>query len=196
MAFAKRTWIARDVQYPGRRILTATGNTNEWDVTRSEGIVNAEGDMQSAENLNDLENRIAAEFLNKLDANIISSGSFTPTLYGAATAGNPTYTTQIGTWKKIGSIYLLKFSVGISAKGGAAGSLRLGGLPDSAQYGIILIAEASGVALPNTYALAPSKVTTNYADLQYSFNSSLGTCDVASVADNFTINYGFGILVV
>ena len=58
MAFTKRTWIARDVQYPGRRILTPTGNTNEYDITRSEGTINAEGDIVSKENLDDLENRI------------------------------------------------------------------------------------------------------------------------------------------
>lgn len=63
MAFTKRTWIARDVQYPGRKILTPTGNTNEYDVTRSEGTVSAEGDILSAENLNDMEQRILTAIL-------------------------------------------------------------------------------------------------------------------------------------
>lgn len=58
MAFTPRTWIARIVQYPGRRILTPTGNINEYDVARSEGSIDQAGDSISAEALNDLEQRI------------------------------------------------------------------------------------------------------------------------------------------
>lgn len=69
MAFTPRTWIARIVQYPGRTILTPTGNTNEYDLTRSEGNITQEGDLVSAENLNDLESRISSEFATKNQPN-------------------------------------------------------------------------------------------------------------------------------
>lgn len=58
MAFTKRIWLPHDVQYPGRKILIPTGNPNEYDLNRSEGTINAVGDLLSAENLNELENRI------------------------------------------------------------------------------------------------------------------------------------------
>lgn len=62
MAFTPREWLARTVQYPGRKILTPTGNTNEYDETRSEGSITQAGDIISAENLNDLETRISSAF--------------------------------------------------------------------------------------------------------------------------------------
>lgn len=42
----------RFVEYPGRVKLTATGNTDEYDMTRSEGSVYADGTPLNAENLN------------------------------------------------------------------------------------------------------------------------------------------------
>lgn len=58
MAFVKKTWVDRSVEHPGRVILTPTGNTNEYDVTRSEGTITSPGDLMNAANLNDLEDRL------------------------------------------------------------------------------------------------------------------------------------------
>lgn len=64
MAFAKKTWVDRLVEYAGRRKLTniSTGTAEVVDVTRSEGTVSAEGDAFNATNMNDLESRIYNTF--------------------------------------------------------------------------------------------------------------------------------------
>lgn len=66
MAFTKKTWVDRQVEYAGRRKLTniSTGTTEVVDVTRNEGVVSAEGDAFSASNMNGLENRIYNTFAN------------------------------------------------------------------------------------------------------------------------------------
>lgn len=66
MAFAKKTWKARLVEFAGRRALknVATEETVIYDVTRNEGTVSQAGDAFSATNMNDLENRIESEFNN------------------------------------------------------------------------------------------------------------------------------------
>ena len=66
MAFAKKTWKARLVEFAGRRALknVSTEETVIYDVTRNEGTVSQAGDAFSATNMNDLENRIESEFNN------------------------------------------------------------------------------------------------------------------------------------
>ena len=67
MAFNKKTWVNRAVQYPLRRLLTiirpdeGTG-TEIVDIQRDEGEITTEGDAFSAANMNDLEQRIADGF--------------------------------------------------------------------------------------------------------------------------------------
>lgn len=60
--FEQREWKAREVQYPGKRILTdtATGEMSSVLVTRDEGTVTEMGDSFSAANMNDFEGRIAS----------------------------------------------------------------------------------------------------------------------------------------
>lgn len=63
MAFAKKTWKDRIAEFPTRRRLTKEDNTSELvTVAREEGTLSQEGDAFSAENMNDLERRIDAEF--------------------------------------------------------------------------------------------------------------------------------------
>lgn len=64
MAFKKKTWTDRMVEYAGRRKLTnvSTKQAVIYDVERSEGTVSKEGDAFSSQNMNDLEQRIADEF--------------------------------------------------------------------------------------------------------------------------------------
>lgn len=59
--FNKREWKAREVEFPGKRILkdASTGVESRVFVTRDEGNVSEMGDSFSASNMNDLENRIA-----------------------------------------------------------------------------------------------------------------------------------------
>lgn len=59
MAFVKKTWKDRLVQYANRRLLTKGGGvTEQVTVTRDEGTVYEAGDKFDAATMNDLENRI------------------------------------------------------------------------------------------------------------------------------------------
>lgn len=79
MAFTKKTWVDRLVEYAGRRKLTniATGATQVVDVTRNEGTVSAEGDAFNAENMNNLESRIYDTFaeITKVYTNVSVAAS-------------------------------------------------------------------------------------------------------------------------
>lgn len=71
MAFVKKTWKDRIAEFPTRRRLTKEDNTSELvTVAREEGTLSQEGDAFSAENMNDLENRIDAEF-TEVNGNLI-----------------------------------------------------------------------------------------------------------------------------
>lgn len=90
MAFAKKTWVDRMVEYAGRRKLTniSTGTTEVVDVTRSEGTVSAEGDAFNAANMNNLESRIYNTFneITKVYTNVSVAasawGTYTASLTG------------------------------------------------------------------------------------------------------------------
>lgn len=91
MAFVKKTWKDRIAEFPTRRRLTKEDNTSELvTVAREEGTLSQEGDAFSAENMNDLENRIDAEFteVNGKLANIsvIYLGTATVTVNNDSTA--------------------------------------------------------------------------------------------------------------
>ena len=64
MAFKKKTWVDRMVEYAGRRKITnvTTLAAQIVDVERAEGIVSEEGSAFSAANLNDFEQRVADGF--------------------------------------------------------------------------------------------------------------------------------------
>ena len=63
MSFISRVWKDRKTKYPNRRVLTKENGTTELvTVSREEGIISEEGDAFSAENMNNLEDRIANEF--------------------------------------------------------------------------------------------------------------------------------------
>ncbi len=61
MAFTKKTWVDRLVEFAGRRKITnvSTLQAQIVDVERVEGVVSQEGSAFSAANMNDLEQRIA-----------------------------------------------------------------------------------------------------------------------------------------
>lgn len=66
MAFKKKTWKDRLVEFPGRRTLKRISGSADSqmvvDVNRNEGTVSQAGDAFSAANMNDMEQRIADEF--------------------------------------------------------------------------------------------------------------------------------------
>ena len=63
MAFVKKTWKDRIVQYANRRLLTKSGGEVEQvTVTRDEGTISEAGDQFNASNMNDLEQRVKDGF--------------------------------------------------------------------------------------------------------------------------------------
>lgn len=64
MPYEKKVWVDRQSEHPTRRTLTPTGNENEYDVSRAEGLVLEEGDAFDAANMNDLEKRIESGMLS------------------------------------------------------------------------------------------------------------------------------------
>lgn len=64
MAFEKKTWKDRLVEYAGRRKITNTTTLAAQivDMERAEGIVTEEGSAFNAANMNDLEQRVADGF--------------------------------------------------------------------------------------------------------------------------------------
>lgn len=64
MAFKKKTWVDRMVEYAGRRKITnaTTMAAQIVDVERAEGVVSEEGTAINAANMNDLEQRTADAF--------------------------------------------------------------------------------------------------------------------------------------
>ena len=81
MAFVKKTWKDRIVQYANRRLLTKSGGEVEQvTVTRDEGTISEAGDQFNASNMNDLEQRVKDGFDSLTGDNIpIVSGSGTNT---------------------------------------------------------------------------------------------------------------------
>lgn len=79
MGFIKKIWKDRISEFPTRRSLTKTDGTSELvTVARSEGMISEEGDAFSAENMNDLENRVEdgfSELTEKIGADKIIIGT-------------------------------------------------------------------------------------------------------------------------
>lgn len=75
MAFIKKEWKNRLVEFAGRRKLTRVAGSIEneivVDVTREEGTVSQQGDAFSEANMNDLEQRIEDGFNDTIDKNNI-----------------------------------------------------------------------------------------------------------------------------
>lgn len=77
MGFEKKEWKDRITEYPTRRNLVKEGGTTETvTVERNEGSVSQEGDAFSAENMNDLEQRIE-DAIGTQDISAIGDGTVT-----------------------------------------------------------------------------------------------------------------------
>lgn len=76
MAYEKKTWEDRVSEYPNRRTLVKSDNSQETvTVERSEGNISKTGDAFSAENMNDLETRIDDAF-GGLSLRLISQSDY------------------------------------------------------------------------------------------------------------------------
>ncbi|MES0327090.1 MAG: hypothetical protein ABUK13_02755 [Gammaproteobacteria bacterium] len=76
-----------------------------------------------------LDDADAAAARATLGVNAEEKGTFTPTIYGGTTPGSPTYSLQNGWYSINGDTAHIEINIILSAKGGLAGELRIGGLP-------------------------------------------------------------------
>lgn len=103
MAFVKKTWKDRIVQYANRRLLTKSGGEVEQvTVTRDEGTVSVAGDKFDAATMNDLETRVDDGFSDMKDY----IDNKTNTLNGIFTPGT-NVTVLRSTLIKIGNLKIL-----------------------------------------------------------------------------------------
>lgn len=94
-AWAKKVWKDRKTEYPTRRTLTKTDGSQEIvTVARNEGSVSQEGDAFSAENMNDLEERIDAGF-TEVNGKLISYETFSININVTLTAKQQIYITKL-----------------------------------------------------------------------------------------------------
>ncbi|TCL44096.1 hypothetical protein [Harryflintia acetispora] len=149
---------------------------NQWSLS----------DKPTMEDFN-ADNLLADQILEeKLDKSIISSGEWTPFLYGSTTEGNPTYTARDGFYCKIGPLVVCKGSIVISSKGGMSGALKIGGLPFAA---IRSFSQPSAV-IRDTNLAAGHIITgtiANYTSLAIiqSSNTTGGSLQASEINDNF-----------
>jgi len=94
MAFQKKTWVDRLVEFSGRRKLKIVSSSETEivaDVYREEGNVSREGDPYNAVNMNDLEQRIY-EGISNVETNINNMAKSIPVTqaqYNAMGSGRP-----------------------------------------------------------------------------------------------------------
>jgi hypothetical protein len=79
-------------------------------------------------------------------------GSWTPIYIGSVTAGNHTYTTQVGSYEKIGRKVRFRCRVTLATKGTISGNISIGGLPftssaDISSFGSISVGTGVGLAI-------------------------------------------------
>jgi hypothetical protein len=112
-------------------------------------------------------------------------GTFTPTAIGSGTAGTPTYTTQTGTYTKIGNTVNFRIYVASSSiSGSPTGNLIVGGLPftsASDNLSSVSITILSSMSLTAGYVLN-GFVDSSQTRIDFRQYSTSGTTTVASVA--------------
>lgn len=116
-------FVFRDITAAGApTVLTLTGSSG--DVTANVGnfVVGTSGkgiDFSADSHAAGMTSELLDDY---------EEGTWTPNVYGATTAGTTTYTTQLGTYTKVGRLVTCQLECAWSAQTGL-GSLRIGNLP-------------------------------------------------------------------
>lgn len=130
------TWVTRqiDVGTAGLSVGNASGVTGNPTIS----LANDVAAIEALTGTNVIPYRTGTDTWGTLT---FAAGSFTPTVLGLSTAGTPTYTSQTGTYQRIGNFVFIQGRVEWSAFGGSpAGQLAIGGLPVTANgYGSIAV---------------------------------------------------------
>lgn len=173
MAFNKKEWTDRQVEYPNRRTITDidSGETSSVMITRDEGQVTVPGDLLDAYNLNDLEDRISSAIDSK------STVTFTPSLiYGT----------------KIGEISIDGESTNIIAPAGGGG----GGSSVAVQQTLTSGTEIGKIivdSIPTTlYAPTPTPQTTVIVTQTLTSGTEVGKIKVNNVSTTLYAPAGGG----
>lgn len=144
--FTTKTWVNRDVEYPGRRTASlVSGTTSTYDYSRTEGTVYEEGDLPDATTMNDLEDRID-ESVTSLETNravmgggLLINGNFSInqlSLIGTVTLSAYEYGHDGWGAGASGCTYTFSKSAGITTITISAGTLRQKIEADNVQSGL------------------------------------------------------------
>ena len=118
-------------------------------------------------------------------------GTWTPTLFGTTTVGTPTYDFQDGTYTRIGNQVHIQFRLGITAKGGMVGSIRIGGLPfntASTYYSGGITGWRAGISITSGDNLVlHGTLNQNNIRIQRTTNTSVGTLVDTQITDAFEL---------
>lgn len=110
--------------------ITQTGNTLAFAGASTSYTFDALVDISSAAagQIKFPATQNASSNANTLDD--YEEGTWTPTILGSSTAGTgQTYTTQVGSYEKVGRQVIARFFLSVSGLGTAAGNTLIGGLP-------------------------------------------------------------------
>jgi hypothetical protein len=106
-------------------------------------------------------------------------GTWTPTFTGGTTAGDTTYTNQVGTYTKVGRLVTIQAYISVNLKGTISGTIRLTGLPftslaTSASNSSLIVGYARSLSITAGESLSGTVQSNNtYATLQI-WNATTG----------------------
>jgi len=113
------------------------------------------------------------------------TGDWTPTLYGATTAGTTTYTTQTGNYEKIGGLVYVSFVLAWTNLTGTGGA-RIGGVPFTAASltgqprHAMSASFYTGLSLPNTNLSGYIQESTSHIELLSASTTAGASVDLQS----------------
>jgi hypothetical protein len=109
-------------------------------------------------------------------------GTFTPTMTAATAPTGVTYSSQSGTYTRIGRIYDIRLRVTLSSKGsGGSGVARIGGFP-ATPAGSRFSTDIRATLLTLSSGQIPGIVVGTTNDLQFSSNTGVGDLDWSAVS--------------
>lgn len=110
---------------------------------------------------------------------VYEQGSFTPTLYGASTAGTTTYSDQVGSYLQIGNLVFWTLRLDWDNQTGS-GDARIGGLPFSVKSGLQYRA-AIDIVYYHSLGMPTGTMLTGYIDNGQNFiRLRVGESDTAA----------------